>query len=144
MKLLRWWLASIADSVFSMEFYNEILAFAESYEAGNDIRSRCSNCRRHDGLSRAKRHENYGAIVIVVIALVLYAVLRSLRYTFATLAVVLFSTIWVFGLMAVLGISIYAVTIMIPVMLIAIGVADGIHLYNHLQLFYGRPSRSRA
>ncbi len=37
--------------------------------------------------------------------------------------------------MAFFGIPIYAVSTMIPVMLIAIGVADGIHLYSHLSLF---------
>ena len=37
--------------------------------------------------------------------------------------------------MAAFSIPIYAVSTMIPVMLIAIGVADGIHLYSHLHLF---------
>ncbi|MCD4770269.1 MAG: MMPL family transporter, partial [Bacteroidales bacterium] len=50
-------------------------------------------------------------------------------------SVVFFSTVWAFGLMATVDIPIYAVSTMIPVMLIAIGVADGIHLYSHLQLF---------
>lgn len=74
-------------------------------------------------------------IVIVVIILVLYFVMRSVRNTIFTLLVVLFSTIWAFGLMAVIGIPIYSVSTMIPVMLIAIGVADGIHLYSHLDLY---------
>jgi len=37
--------------------------------------------------------------------------------------------------MAMMNIPIYAVTTMMPVMLIAIGVADGIHIYSHLQLY---------
>ncbi|NQU26848.1 MAG: MMPL family transporter, partial [Candidatus Marinimicrobia bacterium] len=40
-----------------------------------------------------------------------------------------------FGLMAFTGIPIYAVSTMIPVMLIAIGVADGVHLFSHLDLY---------
>ena len=52
-----------------------------------------------------------------------------------TMLVVLFSTVWTFGLMAALKIPIYAVSTMIPVMLIAIGVADAIHLYSHLHLY---------
>lgn len=51
------------------------------------------------------------------------------------MSVVFFSTLWAFGLMAMVNIPIYAVSTMIPVMLIAIGVADGIHLYSHLHLF---------
>ena len=61
-----------------------------------------------------------------------------------TFLVVAFSTIGAFGLMAVLGIPIYSVTTMMPVMLIAIGVADGIHLYNHLALFRKKHPESSA
>jgi len=71
----------------------------------------------------------------LVIILVLFLVLRNIKGTFFTLLVVLFSTIWAFGLMAALHIPVYAVSTMIPVMLIAIGVADGIHLYTHLHTF---------
>jgi len=52
-----------------------------------------------------------------------------------TMGVVFISTIWAFGLMAYTGIPIYAVSTMIPVMLIAIGVADGVHLFSHIDLF---------
>jgi hypothetical protein len=45
------------------------------------------------------------------------------------------STVWTFGLMAILNIPIYSVSTMIPVMLIAIGVAYGIHLFSHLELY---------
>ncbi len=74
-------------------------------------------------------------IVLLVISLVLLLTLRSIKSTILTLAVVFFSTIWAFGLMALTGVPIYAVSTMIPVMLIAIGVADGIHLFSHMQLF---------
>jgi predicted RND superfamily exporter protein len=70
-----------------------------------------------------------------VIILVLLWVLKSVKSTIFTLLVVLLSTIWAFGLMAAVGIPIYAVSTMIPVMLIAIGVADGIHLHSHLHRF---------
>lgn len=128
--------ASINDSVFSMEFYEKILAFAHSYEGPENIY--VAGVPIVEGTMAylgPKDMKTMVPIVILVIVIILYAVLRSVRYTLATLFVVLFSTIWAFGLMSLLGIPIYAVTIMIPVMLIAIGVADGIHLYNHLDLF---------
>ncbi|PKP52155.1 MAG: hypothetical protein CVT92_10330 [Bacteroidetes bacterium HGW-Bacteroidetes-1] len=128
--------ASINDSVFSMEFYEKILAFAHSYEGPENIY--VAGVPIVEGTMAylgPKDMKTMVPIVILVIIVILYAVLRSVRYTLATLFVVLFSTIWAFGLMSLLGIPIYAVTIMIPVMLIAIGVADGIHLYNHLDLF---------
>ena len=61
--------------------------------------------------------------------------MKSIKNTIFTLLVVLFSVIWAFGLMAAFKIPVYAVSTMLPVMLIAIGVADGIHLYSHLDLF---------
>ncbi|MCK4408682.1 MAG: MMPL family transporter, partial [Candidatus Eisenbacteria sp.] len=73
-------------------------------------------------------------IVLLVIVAVLLLVLRSPKSTLFTMLVVVLSTLWTFGLMAWLGIPIYAVPTMIPVMRIAIGVADGIHIYGHLGL----------
>ncbi len=72
-------------------------------------------------------------IVIFVISIVLLFTFSSIKSTLLTLGVVLFSTIWAFGLMAFFNIPIYAVSTMIPVMLIALGVADGIHLLIHLK-----------
>lgn len=71
-------------------------------------------------------------IVIFIIILVLFLTLQSFKSTLLTMLVVLFSTIWAFGLMSALKIPVYAVSTMIPVMLIALGVADGIHLLSHL------------
>ena len=72
-------------------------------------------------------------LVILIIALVLLFTFKSFKSTLLTLGVVLFSTIWAFGLMSFFEIPIYAVSTMIPVMLIALGVADGIHLLTHLK-----------
>src|SRR5690554_46817 len=72
-------------------------------------------------------------LVVLVIFTVLLLTLRSLKSALLTLGVVLFSTIWAFGLMAACNIPIYSVSTMIPVMLIALGVADGVHLLSHLR-----------
>lgn len=72
-------------------------------------------------------------LVILVIIIALLFAFRSFKSTVLTLGVVLFSTIWTFGLMSYLEVPIYVVSTMIPVMLIALGVADGIHLLSHLQ-----------
>ena len=83
-------------------------------------------------------------IVIFVILFVLFLTLHSFKSTLLTMIVVLFSTIWAFGSMSALGIPIYAVSTMIPVMLIALGVADGIHLLSHLnQEIKAQPQRSK-
>jgi len=129
-------IARIGDDVFSQEFYHRILDMAKEYEGPEKIyvagRPIVEGTMAYLGPRDMKRMV---PIVILVIMLVLYLVLRNVKSTFFTLLVVLFSTIWAFGLMAAVNIPIYAVSTMIPVMLIAIGVADGIHLYSHLYLF---------
>jgi uncharacterized protein len=74
-------------------------------------------------------------IVLIVIVLVLFALLRSVRNTLLSLLVVALSVIWTFGLMALLGVPVYAVSTMIPVMLVAIGVAYSIHIFNSAALY---------
>ena len=130
-------IAEIKDDVFTQEFYNEILALADSYET-DDIKIHVAGRPIVEGtmaLLGPADMKKMVPIVLLVITLVLFFMLRSVKSTLLTMAVVFFSVLWAFGLMAAVNIPIYAVSTMIPVMLIAIGVADGIHLYSHLQLF---------
>ena len=69
-------------------------------------------------------------LVILVMVILLYLLLRSVRDTVINMIIVLFGTLFAFGTKTLLGIPIYAVDTMIPVMLIAIGVAYGIHMHN--------------
>jgi predicted RND superfamily exporter protein len=69
-------------------------------------------------------------LVILTMIILLYFLLRSVRDTVLNMVIVLFGTLLAFGSMTLLGIPIYAVDTMIPVMLIAIGVAYGIHMHN--------------
>lgn len=129
-------IAEIGDDAFSQEFYHELLDLASTFEGPEKLhvagRPIVEGTMAYLGPRDMQRMV---PIVIAVIILVLLLVLRSVKSTIFTLLVVLFSTVWAFGLMAAVGIPIYAVTTTIPVMLIAIGVADGIHLYSHLFLF---------
>lgn len=130
-------IAEIQDDVFSQEFYEEILILVKSFET-DDIKLHVAGRPIVEGtmaLLGPADMKKMVPIVLLVITLVLFFMLRSIKSTLLTMSVVFFSTLWAFGLMALSGIPIYAVSTMIPVMLIAIGVADGIHLYSHLQLF---------
>ena len=69
-------------------------------------------------------------LVILFMIILLYILLRSVRDTAINMVIVLFGTLFAFGSKTLLGIPIYAVDTMIPVMLIAIGVAYGIHMHN--------------
>ncbi|MCD6596183.1 MAG: RND family transporter [Bacteroidales bacterium] len=130
-------IAEIRDDVFTQEFYEEILELTASFQT-DDIKIHVAGRPIVEGtmaLLGPADMKKMIPIVLLVITIVLYIMLRSVKSTILTMMVVFFSTVWAFGLMALLNIPIYAVSTMIPVMLIAIGVADGIHLYSHLQLF---------
>lgn len=139
-------IAEIKDDVFSQEFYHRILELSKEYEgpeklyvAGTPI---VEGTLAYLG---PKDMTKMVPIVILVIIMVLLLLLKSFKATLLTLLVVLFSTVLTFGLMAALNIPIYAVSTMIPVMLIAIGVADGIHLFSHLHLFMKKnPSATKV
>lgn len=129
-------IAEIGDDAFSQEFYREILTLTETYEGPEKLyvagRPIVEGTMAYLAPKDMKRMV---PIVVLIITVVLALVLRSPKSTIFTLLVVVLSTLWTFGLMAWLGIPIYAVSTMIPVMLIAIGVADGIHIYGHLGLY---------
>ena len=129
-------IARIGDDVFSQSFYKDILDIAKKYEGPENIYVAGRPIVEGTMALLAPRDiKKMVPVVVLVITLALFLVLRGFWPTVTTLLVVLLSTIWTFGLMAVLRIPVYAVSTMVPVMLIAIGVADGIHMYNHLRLF---------
>ncbi|MFC2079370.1 RND family transporter [Candidatus Bipolaricaulota bacterium] len=69
-------------------------------------------------------------LVILVIIGVLFV---SFRWTWGVLipfAVVALSVLWVLGLMAVSGVPITVLSFILPVLLMAIGIADGIHVLS--------------
>ncbi len=142
-------IAKIDDGVFSQEFYSRILKLVYKYQTKNTkiyVAGR-PIVEGEMALLGPKDMKKMVPIVILVITVVLFFILRSFKSTMLTMTVVFISTVWTFGLMALLKIPIYAVSTMIPVMLIAIGVAYSVHLYNHLQLYLKKtpnPSKKEA
>ncbi len=68
--------------------------------------------------------------VVIVMVFVLLLSFRSVRGVLLPIAVVLFSTLWAIGTMALVGAPMTPFGVIMPVMLIAIGAADGIHILN--------------
>ncbi len=131
-------IAEINDSIFSQKFYKEVLQLADKYKT-DEINVYVAGRPIVEGtmaLLGPADMKKMVPIVLLVIFIVLFITLRSLKNTLITLGVVLFSTIITFGLMTALNIPVYAVSTMIPIMLISIGVAYGIHMYNHLSLYH--------
>ena len=71
-------------------------------------------------------------IVLLVIILVLYASFRTARGVVIPLLVVVLSLVWAFGLMSLMNVAVTAVSFILPVLLLAIGIAYGIHILNHV------------
>ncbi len=84
-------------------------------------------------------------IVILVVMVVMYLSFRVLKGVFIPLSVVLVALVWTVGLMGILGRPMTLVVSAMPVMLIAIGIADGIHLFSEYKLLWARfRDRDRA
>jgi predicted RND superfamily exporter protein len=69
--------------------------------------------------------------VVAVLALVLFAFFRRWGATLLPMTVVLVALVWTLGLMGLTGRPITLVTSSLPIMLLAIGIADGIHIMTH-------------
>ncbi|MGQ9630392.1 MAG: efflux RND transporter permease subunit [bacterium] len=82
-------------------------------------------------------------IAILVVLLILYLSFRTLRGTLLPIAVVVASTVWTMGLMAIFDVPITIVGTAMPIMLIAVGSAYGIHVLNeyYRQMDGGLPIR---
>ena len=74
--------------------------------------------------------EMFMPLIIVIVLGTLFFTYRSLRGVLLPLAVVIVSVIWTLGIMAAVGVPMYSVSTMMPVVLMAVGVADGIHILS--------------
>lgn len=75
--------------------------------------------------------------VILLIAVLLAIAMRCARGVILPLLVVITSVVWTFGLMAWTGTPVYTISSSMPTLLIAIGVADGIHIIHHFLMYAG-------
>ena len=74
--------------------------------------------------------EMFMPLVLCIVLGTLYLTYRSLRGVLLPFAVVIISVIWSLGIMAWVGVPMYFVSTMMPVTLMAIGVAYGIHILS--------------
>ena len=74
--------------------------------------------------------QTFMPLVILVVLGALYCTYRSLRGVLLPLVVVVGAVIWTLGLMAALEVPMFFISTMLPVVLMAIGVADGIHILS--------------
>ncbi len=69
--------------------------------------------------------------VLAVLALVLALVFRTWRGVLLPLGVMSAAILWTMGLMAWVGVPMYTISTMLPVILVAVGIADAVHILSH-------------
>lgn len=82
-------------------------------------------------------------LILIVVVLLLWMSFHSVRGIWIPLAVVAAATVWTMGGMHLVGLKITFISSSIPIVLVAMGIADGIHIiheYNH-HLRSGRENR---
>ncbi|MEK6750089.1 MAG: MMPL family transporter [Pseudomonadota bacterium] len=70
-------------------------------------------------------------IVLAVMAIVLLIMFRSVRGMLLPLLIMAMAVIWTLGLMAALDVPMYTISTMLPVILVAVGVGDAVHIISH-------------
>ncbi|MDH5300671.1 MAG: MMPL family transporter [Gammaproteobacteria bacterium] len=68
--------------------------------------------------------------IVIVMALVLLVIFRSFRGVLMPLMVMSFAIIWTGGLMVLLDVPLYTISTMLPVILVAVGIGDSVHLMS--------------
>ncbi len=77
-------------------------------------------------------------MILALLALLLFISFRNMRGVLIPLAVVILSELWMLGTMAASGIPIYTVTTLLPILILAVGIADSVHLLTHIRVEAGR------
>jgi predicted RND superfamily exporter protein len=72
----------------------------------------------------------FGGIAVLVCALMLYVMFRRKRQVAASIAVVVISTLWTLGLMAMTGYAMTLISIILPLVIIISGLGSCVHIVN--------------
>lgn len=82
-------------------------------------------------------------IVLLVMMIAMYLIFRFFKGVFVPLSVVLAALIWTVGMMGLTGTTITLLLTAMPVIVIAIGIADGIHIFTEYKLLWNKYSDKR-
>jgi predicted RND superfamily exporter protein len=73
-------------------------------------------------------------LVLGLLVIMLVVAFRNGRGVVIPLLTVVIAELWMMGTMAAVGIPFYTVTTMLPVLILAIGIADAVHLLTHIKV----------
>lgn len=123
--------ARLEDDADESEIYHKVKAMiAEEKLGGNEVYFAGRPILEGlIGIQSKEDSKNFLVVVVVIVA-ILFLILRSLRGVLLPLIVVVASVIWAVALMNMFGVPFYITTTMMPIILMAVGVADGIHILS--------------
>jgi len=73
-------------------------------------------------------------LVMVLLVVLLFLAFRSPRGVLMPLLVVILAEVWTLGTMAAMGVPMFTVTTMLPILILAIGIADAVHFMSRERL----------
>lgn len=126
-------IASQTDAKDQEEVYYQIKDVLKKYENEN-MKFYISGISAINALIGVKMQEDMRRLIpfiAIIILTTLYLFFNRLNGVILTMITVIISTLWAVGLMGYLGIEMSLVSTVIPVLLIAVGSAYGIHFINH-------------
>ncbi len=70
-------------------------------------------------------------LLLVVMSIVLFAIFKTARGVFLPLSVMVGAIVWTMGTMALIGVPMYTISTMLPVILVAVGIGDSVHFMSN-------------
>jgi len=122
------------NDIDAKKFAGRLLQFLESFKREYPVNLFAAgtpvvNYYLSEGVARDMRIFFNAGIALIILLLLL--IFRSLRGVLIPTVVVLSSVLWTLGFMASVGVPLSHSTEMLPILLIAIGIADSIHILTH-------------
>jgi uncharacterized protein len=134
----------ISDSIMSIELYQDVEKYLEEVRGPEHVVF--AGYPMAIGMINQYMSKDIRTLMPLVVGfliVILFFAFRSMRGVFIPIAVVVFSGICTFGIMYLTGIKISMLGTSIPIVIVAIGVADGIHVLAeyYFQLQRGKKRR---
>lgn len=70
-------------------------------------------------------------LLVVVMSIVLFVIFKTGRGVLLPLSVMVGAIIWTMGVMALIGVPMYTISTMLPVILVAVGIGDSVHFLSN-------------
>ncbi len=124
----------LKNSTDAGDFVDQIIPKVEDFDKGTDLSLILAGkpvVSHYVGLGMQRDMSTFFMGGLGVIFILLLIIFRNIRGIMIPLSVVILSVIWTMGMMAILGVPMSHSTEILPILIMAIAVADSIHIVTH-------------